>query len=132
MQLTLHVTNDCNLKCDYCFVPRGPERMSREVAFAAVKLGMENTNTSALLFYGGEPMLERRLIYDVARYAKAITKKTGHTFLYKMTTNGTLLDEEFLKFSSGINLTIGFSHDGPMQDNCRRFHNGSGTGFVGA
>ena len=44
-----------------------------------------------------------------------------------MTTNGTLLDEEFLKFSSEIGMTIGFSHDGPVQDDCRLFHDGSGT-----
>ena len=127
MQLTLHVTDDCNLNCKYCFVPRGPARMSREVAFAAARMGMTNSKTSGLLFYGGEPLLERQLIYDVADYTKAIKKETGHTFFYKMTTNGTLLDEEFLRFSSDINLTIGFSHDGPLQDNCRLFHDGSGS-----
>ena len=115
------------MNCDYCFVPPGTERMSREVAFAAVKLGMADCNTSGLLFYGGEPLLEKPLIYDVADYTKAIKKKTGHNFFYKMTTNGTLLDEEFLRFSSDINLTIGFSHDGPAQDVCRLFRDGSGS-----
>jgi len=99
--------------------------MSREVAFAAVKLGMENKDTSGLLFYGGEPLLERQLIYDVVNYTKGIRKKTGHTFYYKITTNGTLLDEEFLKFANSVNMTIGFSCDGPAQDDCRRFHDGT-------
>jgi len=101
--------------------------MPRDVVFAAVKLGMENSSTTGLLFYGGEPLLERQLIYDVVNHTKAIKKKTGHTFYYKMTTNGTLLDEEFLKFARDINLTIGFSHDGPVQDKCRRFPDGEGT-----
>jgi len=101
--------------------------MSQDVAFAAVKLGMKNTKTSGLLFYGGEPLLERQLIYDIVDYTKAITKKTGHTFYYKMTTNGVLLDEEFLKFSEAVNLTIGFSHDGPAQDDCRLFPDGGGS-----
>jgi len=101
--------------------------MGRDVAFAAAKLGMEGTNTSGLLFYGGEPLLERQLIYDVVDYTQAIKKKTGHTFFYKMTTNGTLLDEEFLEFAQDVNLTIGFSHDGPSQDACRLFHNGEGS-----
>jgi len=127
MQLTLHVTNQCNLSCKYCFVKRGPERMSREVVFAAVKLGMENKNTSGLLFYGGEPLLERELIYDVVDYAKDIKKKTGHTFYYKITTNGVLLDEEFLKFANQANMTIGLSCDGPAQDDCRSFPDGAGS-----
>jgi len=99
--------------------------MSRETAFAAVKFGMENKNTSGLLFYGGEPLLERQLIYDIADYTKAIKAKSGHTFYYKMTTNGTLLDAEFLKFAQDINLTIGCSHDGAAQDDCRPFFDGS-------
>ena len=127
MQLTLHVTNQCNLRCKYCFVELGPERMPREVAFAAVKLGMEDKSTSGLLFYGGEPLLERQLIYDVVDYANSVKKKTGHTFYYKMTTNGTLLDEEFLKFAEKCNLTIGFSFDGLAQDDCRLFPDGSGS-----
>jgi len=130
MQLTLHLTNQCNLSCKYCFEKRGPERMSQEVAFAAVKLSMENKNTSGLLFYGGEPLLEKELIYDVVDYAKGIKKKTGHNFYYKITTNGILLDEEFLKFSKDVNLNIGISYDGPAQDDCRRFPDGTGSRAV--
>ena len=102
--------------------------MTREIAFAAVKLAMEDKKSSGLLFYGGEPLVEKELIYDIVDYSKKLKDKTGHTFYYKMTTNGTLLDEEFLKFSQEINMPIGFSHDGTAQDDCRRFRNGnSGT-----
>jgi uncharacterized protein len=111
-------------------VARGPERMSPEVAKAAVRLGMKGTKTTGILFYGGEPLLERQLIYDVAEYTQELKKESAHTFYYKMTTNGVLLDEEFLKFSKRINLTIGFSHDGPAQDECRVFHDGEGTASV--
>jgi len=101
--------------------------MSREVAFAAVELGMKGADTSGILFYGGEPLLERELIYDVVDYTKSIKKKTGHTFYYKITTNGVLLDEEFLKFANDANMVIAVSCDGPAQDNCRHFHDGSGS-----
>jgi len=103
--------------------------MSREVAFAAVKFVMENSGRgmSGLLFYGGEPLLEKNLIYDMVDYTQALKKKKGHNFYYKMTTNGTLLDEEFLKFSEKVNLGIGFSHDGHAQDDCRVFSDGAGS-----
>ena len=127
MHLTLHLTNKCNLNCEYCFVQHGNESMTREVAFAAVKFGMEDKKSSGLLFYGGEPLLEKQLIYDIAEHSIDIKEKTGHIFYYKTTTNGTLLDEEFLKFSRDINMTLGFSHDGTVQDDCRSFSTGGGT-----
>jgi len=127
MNLTLHLTNKCNLNCKYCFVKPGAESMSRDVAFAAVRLGMEGGTSSGLLFYGGEPLIERQLIYDVVEYTRKIHKETGHVFQYKVTTNGTLLDEEFLKFSQDANMSVGFSHDGLAQDDCRRFHDGRGS-----
>ena len=127
MHLTLHLTNRCNLKCKYCFVAPGLERMTREVAYQAIKFGMEKNKTTGLLFYGGEPLLEKELIYDIAEYTQKIKKDTGHNFYYKITTNGTLLDEEFLMFSKTINMSIGFSHDGPAQDDNRLFLNGDGS-----
>jgi len=101
--------------------------MSRDVAFAAVKLGMQNATSGGLLFYGGEPLLERQLIYDTVAHAQAIKEKSGHTFYYKMTTNGVLLDEEFLKFAAKVNLTIAMSCDGLAQDDCRLFPDGTGS-----
>ena len=127
MHLTLHVTNQCNLDCKYCFVGRGPERMSFDVAKAAVDFGVRHGKSTGILFYGGEPLLERELIYKVIEYAQEIKVKTSHNFYYKMTTNGVLLDEDFLKFAREINLTIGFSHDGLAQDDCRCFPDGGGS-----
>ena len=101
--------------------------MPKEAAFAAVNLAMDDKKTTGLLFYGGEPMLEKQLIYEIVDYTKKINKDSGHVFHYKMTTNGTLLDEEFLVFSRDINMTIGFSHDGPAQDTCRLTRNGDAT-----
>jgi len=121
MNLTLHITNKCNLACDYCFVPHGEISMTKEIAIKAIDLGMQakNSKSTGVLFYGGEPLLERQLIYDVVEHNKKITQETGHKFSYKITTNGILLDEEFLQFSKDINMAIGFSHDGPAQDFCR-------------
>ena len=101
--------------------------MTREVAFEAIKLSMKNDKTTGLLFYGGEPLLEKELIYDIVAHTQKIKDDTGHNFYYKITTNGTLLDEEFLEFSKKINMSIGFSHDGPAQDDNRLLLNGDGS-----
>jgi len=127
MQLTLHLTDRCNLSCNYCFVPRGPQVMTLDVAKAAIELSMQDKDTTGILFYGGEPLLEKQLIYDIVEHTQGIKRRTGHNFLYKITTNGTLLDEDFLKMSKEVNLTVGFSHDGPAQDDFRFFIDGGGT-----
>ena len=127
MHLTLHITNKCNLNCKYCFVPHGHQSMTKEIAMAAIKLAMKDGKPTGLLFYGGEPLLEKQLIYDIIEETQKIKAATGHLFQYKMTTNGTLLDEEFLKMSKDVNLTIGMSHDGFAQDDNRLFYDGSGS-----
>lgn len=133
MHLTLHITNKCNLRCKYCYVQQGGETMTRETAFAAVDLAAKDSGAKkpcGLIFFGGEPLTERQLIYDTIEYSQKRKKETGQIFYYKITTNGTLLDEDFLKFSCDINMMIGFSHDGLMQDDCRVFADGRGTAGV--
>ncbi|MCL2813025.1 MAG: SPASM domain-containing protein [Oscillospiraceae bacterium] len=130
MHLTLHITNKCNLRCKYCYVQKGSETMARKTAFAAVDLAAGEKKPCGLIFFGGEPLIERELIYDTVKYSQKIKKETGQAFYYKVTTNGTLLDEDFLKFSRGINMMIGFSHDGRMQDDFRLFANGAKTAKI--
>ncbi len=60
---------------------------------------MEHTRKSfldqsvGLVFFGGEPLLKRDVIAEVVRYCRSFE---GQDFHFKMTTNGTLLDESFL------------------------------------
>ena len=127
MNLTLHMTNTCNLNCKYCFVPHGKTSMTFDIAMRAIRIAMKDKKPTGILFYGGEPLLERELIYRIVEKTQKIKKETGHIFHYKMTTNGTLLDEDFLKMAKKVNLTIGMSHDGLAQDDNRLFFDGSGS-----
>ena len=104
--------------------------MTAETAKRAVDLAVTKGSPTGILFYGGEPLLERDVIHQTVAYAEQIRKETGHQFSYKITTNGILLDEDFLKFAKSVNLTIGFSHDGPAQDDCRFFPDGSPSSGV--
>ena len=130
MHLTFHITNKCNLRCKYCYVTRGAETMTQKTAFAAVDLAASEKKPCGLIFFGGEPLVERQLIYDTVGYSQKLKKETGQVFYYKMTTNGTLLDEEFLEFSRNINMMIGFSHDGYAQDDFRLLPDGKGTAEI--
>lgn len=127
MNLTLHLTEGCNMDCAYCTREKKPVRMREEVLDAACDLAYAHGKRAGFCFFGGEPLLEFPLIERaVARCAK-LTAQTGIPAAYKMTTNGTLLTEEILQFIRREKIGIGLSFEGLAQDTCRRFRDGSGS-----
>lgn len=127
MNLTLHLTENCNLNCKYCLRVKKPSDMSEEVLFKALDLTYFKSKQAGVCFFGGEPLLRKDLIYKALDYCDAKSKETGIPFKSKMTTNGTLLDEEFLKRAKEVDMGIGLSFDGISQDDCRCFPDGSGS-----
>lgn len=114
MHYTLHLTNDCNMSCKYCYV-NGDNicTMSIETAKKVVDIAAVNqTSSVGIIFFGGEPLLHKDLIYETVDYCKWKEKNSSSLFHYKITTNGLLLDEEFMDFSTRVNLFIAMSHDG--------------------
>lgn len=101
--------------------------MDFEVVKKAIDISIQKSKSTGFCFYGGEPLLNFPLIKETIEYANDITQKTGHSFNYKLNTNGSLLNEEILKFLTDSGVGIGFSHDGTMQNFCRVFQNGGET-----
>ena len=117
MNFTLHLTADCNLACRYCYETHSKKHMTEETAKKAVDLAFSfGHEKNGFSLFGGEPMLERPLIETILRYAMQKAKETGTEMRFKMTTNGTLLDEPFLKMANEHHLEIALSHDGLLQD----------------
>lgn len=128
MNLTLHLTADCNLRCRYCYETHCKNHMTMDTARQAVDLGFSyGHKTNGFSLFGGEPLLERALAEEICRYAKAEAQKRGVGVRFKMTTNGTLLDEAFLQFADDHDLEIALSHDGLLQDRQRLTRDGRPT-----
>ena len=97
---TLAVTEQCNLRCKYCYQPnKNPlPPMSREVAFRAIDffLEMPDPREGILLeFTGGECSLEVDLIRETTQYFKEqLRRRDGHpwqfAYMFMFSTNGTL------------------------------------------
>lgn len=61
MHLTLHLTNNCNMRCSYCNIPKNNiKAMSINTARASVDFVVNSTNeneSSGIVFFGSEPLL---------------------------------------------------------------------------
>ena len=95
MNFTVHLTENCNMACSYCLREKTPRDMSPETLYKTIDLAYSKGNKAGFCFFGGEPLLKKDLIYEALDYCEKKTSETGMPFACKMTTNGTLIDEEF-------------------------------------
>ena len=129
--LTLQVTQQCNLRCDYC-VYSGKyytrTHTNKKMSFETAKKGMDfilshsdSCEELRVGFYGGEPLLEFDLIKKCVEYLEDKVKDKVIHFL--ITTNGTLLKDESLNYLIEKKFRITISFDGPKEihDRYRRF-----------
>ena len=116
MHYTLHLTSDCNLACHYCYVHKmKKKRMTPDTAKAALDRGAKRGENIGIAFFGGEPLLEKQLIYDTVAYGREVEEREGCHFHFKITTNGMLLDDDFLRWCSENRVMIALSIDGTRE-----------------
>lgn len=95
--VTLTLTEDCNLRCRYCYEPNKSRDhyMSLSTAQDAVIEYMETDNGFDGVefdFFGGEPMLVFDLIRELVDWFHTQSWRKDH--LFYIGTNGTILTEE--------------------------------------
>ncbi len=132
MDLTLHLTTHCNLRCGYCDLRhrQGSERMSAETGRQAVDLLLEREDEApTLFFYGGEPLLEEPLVRELTLYGRQRASQLDQRLSLGMTTNGTLLSDDFLHFAREQRIHVALSCDGTREahDAHRRDARGRGS-----
>lgn len=100
IRLVLLAARSCCLNCEYCFVKKTNEVMSKKVIKQSVDflLTSESDNVH-LQYFGGEPLM---LPLDVFKwsieYAISEAEKIGKTIRIIITTNAIYLDEERIEF----------------------------------
>ena len=142
--MTLVMTHQCNFDCKYCLQKHEDVTMPEETALKAIdifvngvradieaqkKASEENPSVTAQIsFYGGEPLLQREKIEKLVGYSNSkLHAIPGVNFAYEITTNGTLLDDEFIAFAKKNRIILALSHDGLAQDPVRRDRGGHPT-----
>ena len=136
-QMVLQLTQNCNLRCSYCAYSgnynnreHSQKRMSLETALQAVVFFVEHStevSEATIGFYGGEPLLEFPLIWEIVEYVSR--KYPGRNIRYNLTSNLTLLTDEIIDYLVKNNISMMISIDGPqpVQDRYRVFANGKGS-----
>lgn len=135
--LCLHIAHDCNLRCGYCFAGTGDfggcrALMSKEVAEKAVEFaitGSKKRHNLELDLFGGEPLMNWPVVEHVINYVRRREKETGKNIKLTLTTNGTLLNDENIKFLNDNRVMLVLSLDGKKEthDKMRPFPNHTGS-----
>jgi len=127
------ITENCNCRCDYCFIEgKRPKRMTEEIVRATVDFLLGKSRSLRrveLLLFGGEPLTAFDLMQVAVEYGDYEAAMTGKRVSYSMTTNGTLFNEEKLKFcrDHGIRFLLSIDGDEETHNAHRKFANGRGT-----
>jgi len=146
----LILTTLCNMRCKYCFAGENRYGLKKTIMdkrvidgtlnFLSKKISLLKRNKPevknvelGLFFFGGEPLL----VFEKIKYATEKVFKITQTLSQKLkidikpalaiTTNGTLLTEEIVKFLEKNNIEVNISIDGPDNDEFRVYPNGRGT-----
>ena len=124
MLFTLCLTEDCNLRCAYCYAGRKHHQvMSRETAFKAIDFAIgyqrehDPTHPFTLSFFGGEPLLEWPLLTKCDDYTERKCTEAGLSLRRTVTTNLTQLTADKVAWFRGRRYHLGLSLDG-----CRKMH----------
>ena len=127
------ITEDCNCRCDYCFVHgKRPKRMTGDVVKATIDFLLVRSRACAapeLLFLGGEPLTAFDLMQLAVDYGNWQANRWRKKIVFSMTTNGTLFDEEKLRFcrDNGVKFLLSLDGDEATHNAHRKFADGCGT-----
>ena len=119
--ITLNLTNNCNLRCKYCFESNKAvhaDMMSVETGLYAIDKAYSThyvnptwRNKFTINFFGGEPFLNWKTMKAIMD--NCIEKKYEVTF--GVTTNLTILTDEIMEYIEKYNLFLLVSIDGTKE-----------------
>lgn len=134
LRLVVYPTQDCNLKCWYCYESHVPNtRMSKNVSERILKLVQKSIikNTYDNYFvtlFGGEPLTDFETIAGpLLIKMKSMIETAGKSFNCFFVTNGSLIDEDKIKLLKLIKPHFQITLDGDKDhhDNIRKWKLGN-------
>lgn len=137
------LTKNCNLACKYCFERQSETKNSSEgamsfdvflkgLAFFQRLINLDKTRLNerkTIIFYGGEPFHNKKLLFSAI---SEIQNRIRYGYLPSQTkmlvvTNGTLINDEDIKFIKQNGVTVTFSLDGDKYASANRVYSDGKT-----
>lgn len=121
--LMVYLTEECNLRCTYCFVHKKPRHMSVENALKSLHFLLSpevsaDAEEVKLNFFGGEPFLQLPLMEAVwAEWQRIRADFAGKRLQLAATTNGTVVGPRVEKLLRETGMILLVSLDGDAQSN---------------
>jgi sulfatase maturation enzyme AslB (radical SAM superfamily) len=117
MNIWLHINNNCNLACSYCFVEHTNTRMeektlSRAVVNISETVRKYEVKDLLIKFAGGEPTLSLRQMEWFHEKLTSELIDTGCFLHWTVLTNGTNMSSRFIEFVHTANASVSISIDG--------------------
>jgi len=120
-RLVLNISNACNLRCSYCYAGGGNYHLPNSFMDRVTAAGILDRffrlfdSIDKIQFFGGEPLLNARLIDFVCRDCRQ-RQKSGQTEKipkFSLVTNGTVFSAEIIGLLKRNDISLTVSLDGP-------------------
>lgn len=130
----LHVTNACNLRCQYCYLEKTSEHMVQDTAFRATdavfrSVSRHHYKQVLLKYAGGEASLHMARVLAIHDYALQLSQQADITLQASILSNGIVLSQRTINNLKTRNIGVMISLDGlgHYHDLQRPFINGKST-----
>jgi uncharacterized protein len=137
LAINVNLTNICNLACTYCFADGGDYGRitnamgadSVEWIFDFIAKHVTPSRRVRLEFFGGEPLANFATMRDICERSIAFAAEYDVEFVYRVSTNLTLLPKEAVDLFTAHRFIVSVSLDGgrAVQDANRPSKNGRGS-----
>lgn len=117
-RLVIHLTNDCNMRCKYCYANGGNYHSKRDVMDVEILDQILNVFfnrfniISNVQFFGGEPLMNLPLLEYACHKLSDKAEERNYSIIFGIVTNGTLINSRFIDLVNKYRIQVTLSYDG--------------------
>ena len=131
MNLTIALTHNCQLRCDYCYAGKKHHKViSKKTILKAIALSFKMPMQKLEFgLFGGEPLLEWELFVWATEQVEAEATKRNIPLIKTVTTNGLLLTPDRVDWlrEHGFYVVVSLDGNKAMHNTHRRYANHEGS-----
>jgi uncharacterized protein len=132
MKYIFSITQQCNLRCKYCYIDKQESLMPLPLAKKIVNFMYKRTPPEEKIragFFGGEPLMAFELIKDITAMIEDHPLFDRERVEIAVVSNGTIFSDEIAEFMKQHDVGFCVSCDGPafVHDMFRCFPNAKGS-----